>query len=152
MAVILSVRSWKDYHAGESPFLSVFSYIGILGAAGIVNFILLTAALSSCNSGIYSTGRMLRSLAHTGDAPKQLTRLSKRRVPALGICASAAMMVIGVVVNALDPKHAFAYITAVSTVGIIVIWATILLCQMAFRRKVTVANYLPRITGSPAPR
>ena len=46
------------------------------------------------------------------------------------------MMVIGVVVNALDPKHAFAYITAVSTVGIIVIWATILLCQMAFRRKV----------------
>ncbi|MCD2145007.1 amino acid permease [Gordonia paraffinivorans] len=113
---------------------------------------LLTAALSSCNSGIYSTGRMLRSLAHSGDAPKQLTRLSKRRVPALGICASAAMMVIGVVVNALDPKHAFAYITAVSTVGIIVIWATILLCQMAFRRKVARGE-LPasdyRVPGAP---
>lgn len=104
--VILSVRSWKDYQEGQSPFVSVFSYIGIPGgAAGIVNFILLTAALSSCNSGIYSTGRMLRSLAHTGDAPpKQLTKLSSRKVPAAGITLSAAVMVLGVVVNVLDPS------------------------------------------------
>lgn len=150
--MILSVRSWTDFQAGESPFVSVFSYIGIPGAAGIVNFILLTAALSSCNSGIYSTGRMLRSLAHTGDAPRQLTRLSNRKVPAVGITLSAAVMAIGVVVNVIDPVHAFAYITAVSTVGIIVIWSTILLCQMAYRRKVARGE-LPRsdyrVPGAP---
>ncbi len=152
LLVILSVRSWTDFQAGESPFVSVFSYIGIPGAAGIVNFILLTAALSSCNSGIYSTGRMLRSLAHTGDAPRQLTRLSNRKVPAVGITLSAAVMAIGVVVNVIDPAHAFAYITAVSTVGIIVIWSTILLCQMAYRRKVARGE-LPRsdyrVPGAP---
>lgn len=136
LIVILSVRSWRDYHAGESPFVSVFSYIGIPGAAGLVNFILLTAALSSCNSGIYSTGRMLRSLAQRGDAPRVMERLSGRKVPIAGIVLSAAVMAIGVVVNVIDPAHAFTYITSVSTVGIIVVWGTILVCHMVYRRRV----------------
>jgi L-asparagine transporter-like permease len=142
LIVILSVRSWKDFHAGESPFVAVFQYIGIPGAAGIVNFILLTAALSSCNSGIYSTGRMVRSLAQRGDAPTGLQKLSSRQVPLAGIVLSAVVMALGVVVNVIDPEHAFAYITAVSTVGIIVVWATIIICQMMFRRKVA-AGLLP---------
>lgn len=152
LIVILSVRSWRDFQEGESPFVSVFSYIGIPGAAGIVNFILLTAALSSCNSGIYSTGRMLRSLAQRGDAPRVMERLSARKVPAAGIVLSAAMMAIGVIVNVVDPTHAFTYITSVSTVGIIVIWSTILLCQMVYRRRVARGE-LPasdyRVPGAP---
>ncbi|MFW0787889.1 amino acid permease [Gordonia sp. CPCC 206044] len=152
LIVILSVRSWRDFEDGQSPFVSVFQYIGIPGAAGIVNFVLLTAALSSCNSGIYSTGRMLRSLAQRGDAPRRLDTLSGRKVPMVGIVLSAAVMAIGVVVNVIDPDHAFSYITSVSTVGIIVVWSTILLCHMAYRRKVANGE-LPasdyRVPGAP---
>ncbi|GAC69936.1 amino acid permease [Gordonia soli] len=152
LIVILSVRSWRDFQEGQSPFVSVFQYIGIPGAAGLVNFILLTAALSSCNSGIYSTGRMLRSLAQRGDAPRRLDMLSGRQVPVAGIVLSAVVMVIGVVVNVIDPDHAFTYITSVSTVGIVVVWATILVCQLAYRRKVSRGE-LPasdyRVPGAP---
>ncbi|EGD56826.1 amino acid permease [Gordonia neofelifaecis] len=150
--VILSVRGWQNFHAGESPFVAVFQYIGLPGAAGLVNFILLTAALSSCNSGIYSTGRMLRSLAQRGDAPRNLDRLSSRKVPVAGIVLSALVMVLGVVVNAVDPDHAFSYITSVSTVGIIVVWSTILICQMKFRGKVRRGELPPseyRVPGAP---
>ncbi|MFW0790577.1 amino acid permease [Gordonia sp. CPCC 205333] len=152
LLVILSVRGWRNFEEGQSPFVAVFQYIGIPGAAGLVNFILLTAALSSCNSGIYSTGRMLRALSQQGDAPKQLDRLSSRKVPVTGIVLSAAVMIIGVLVNVVDEKRAFTYITSVSTVGIIVVWGTILVCHMVYRRRVA-AGILPasdyRVPGAP---
>ena len=142
LLVILSVRGWADFKSGESPFVAVFGYIGIPGAAGIVNFVLLTAALSSCNSGIYSTGRMLRSLSQRGEAPAALASLSSRAVPWVGISASAAAMVIGVIVNVVSPDKAFTYITSVSTIGIIFVWGSILLCHMRYRSKVA-AGLLP---------
>ncbi|GGF23696.1 amino acid permease [Williamsia phyllosphaerae] len=152
LIVILSVRGWRNYSEGNSPFVEVFAYIGIPGAAGIVNFILLTAALSSCNSGIYSTGRMLRSLSQRGDAPKKLTTLSSRHVPVAGIVLSAGVMVLGVIVNIIDPAHAFAYITSVSTVGIIFVWSSILVSHFIYRRRVA-AGALPasdyRLPGAP---
>ncbi|MGY2124567.1 amino acid permease [Nocardia gipuzkoensis] len=136
LVVIMSVSSWRNFHAGKSPFVEVFQQIGIPGAAGIVNFVLLTAALSSCNSGIYSTGRMLRTLSLRGEAPARLTRLSANAVPWVGITASAAAMVIGVVVNVISPDKAFAYITSVSTIGIIFVWGVILVCHLLYRAKV----------------
>lgn len=134
--VILSVRGWRNFSDGNSPFVEVFSYIDIPAAAGIVNFILLTAALSSCNSGIYSTGRMVRSLAQRGEAPARLTALSGRHVPIAGILLSAAVMVIGVIVNIVSPDKAFAYITSVSTIGIIFVWSSILVAHTVYRRRV----------------
>ncbi|NKX86674.1 amino acid permease [Nocardia coubleae] len=142
LVVIMSVASWRSFHAGRSPFVEVFEQIGIPAAAGIINFVLLTAALSSCNSGIYSTGRMLRSLALRDEAPGGFAKLSKQSVPFAGICASAAAMVIGVVVNVISPDKAFAYITSVSTVGIIVVWSVILVCHLKYRAKVR-AGELP---------
>ncbi|WP_280478602.1 amino acid permease [Nocardia asiatica] len=136
LVVIMSVSSWRDFHAGKSPFVEVFQQIGIPGAAGIVNFVLLTAALSSCNSGIYSTGRMLRTLSLRGEAPARLNQLSVNAVPWVGISASAAAMVIGVVVNVISPDKAFAYITSVSTIGIIFVWGVILVCHLLYRAKV----------------
>ena len=152
LVVIMSVASWRTFHAGRSPFVEVFEQIGIPAAAGIINFVLLTAALSSCNSGIYSTGRMLRSLALRDEAPGGFAKLSKQSVPFTGICASAAAMVIGVVVNLISPDKAFAYITSVSTVGIIVVWGVILMCHLKYRAKVR-AGELPasdyRLPGAP---
>ncbi|MFE7719491.1 amino acid permease [Nocardia rhizosphaerihabitans] len=152
LVVIMSVASWRGFHAGRSPFVEVFEQIGIPAAAGIINFVLLTAALSSCNSGIYSTGRMLRSLALRDEAPARFAALSKQSVPFTGICASAGAMVIGVVVNVISPDKAFAYITSVSTVGIIVVWGVILVCHLKYRAKVR-AGELPasdyRLPGAP---
>ncbi|MFD4430406.1 amino acid permease [Nocardia sp. NPDC058497] len=152
LVIIMSVASWRSFHAGRSPFVEVFEQIGIPAAAGIINFVLLTAALSSCNSGIYSTGRMLRSLALRDEAPERFAALSKQSVPFTGICASAGAMVIGVVVNVISPDKAFAYITSVSTVGIIVVWGVILVCHLKYRAKVR-AGELPasdyRLPGAP---
>ncbi|RVW05858.1 amino acid permease [Rhodococcus xishaensis] len=136
LLVILSVASWRDFHAGKSPFVEVLEQIGIPAAAGIMNFVLLTAALSSCNSGIYATGRMLRSLSQRREAPAALARLSSRHVPYAGITMSAGVMVIGVIVNVLSPNRAFLYITSVSTVGIIFVWGVILVCHLRYRRLV----------------
>jgi L-asparagine transporter-like permease len=152
LAVIMSVVGWRQFHAGRSPFVEVFSQIGIPGAAGLINFVLLTAALSSCNSGIYSTGRMLRSLSLRHQAPAALAQLNRQHVPRAGIVVSAAMMVIGVIVNAVSPDRAFSYITSVSTTGIIVVWGTILFCHLAYRRRVR-RGQLPasdyRLPGAP---
>ncbi|MET8778966.1 amino acid permease [Nocardia sp. NPDC004654] len=142
LLVIMSVASWRTFHAGRSPFVEVFEQIGIPAAAGIVNFVLLTAALSSCNSGIYSTGRMLRSLSLRGEAPAAVGALNSRSVPFAGICLSAGVMVLGVIVNAISPDRAFAYITSVSTVGIIFVWGIILVCHMIYRARVR-AGALP---------
>jgi L-asparagine transporter-like permease len=152
LVIIMSVLGWREFHAGFSPFVEVFSRIGIPGAAGLINFVLLTAALSSCNSGLYSTGRMLRSLAQHGQAPVALSRLNARQVPQPGIIASAAMMVIGVIINIVSPDRAFNYITSVSTMGIIVVWGMILVCHMRYRAKVRRGE-LPatdyRLPGAP---
>ncbi len=152
LIVIMSVVSWRGFHAGRSPFVEVFSQIGIPGAAGLINFVLLTAALSSCNSGIYSTGRMLRSLSLRREAPAALGGLSSRQVPYAGIVASAAAMVIGVVVNVISPDKAFNYITSVSTMGIIFVWGMILVCHLLYRIKVRRGE-LPasdyRLPGAP---
>ncbi len=136
LLVILSVQGWRNFHRDESPFVAVFEYLDIPAAASIVNFILLTAALSSCNSGIYSTGRMVRSLSERGDAPRALQALSRRHVPLRAIALSAAVMVVGVIVNLVSPKEAFAYITSVSTIGIIFVWGSILVAHLVYRRRV----------------
>ncbi|WP_067570370.1 amino acid permease [Nocardia acidivorans] len=152
LVVIMSVSSWRTFHAGRSPFVEVFEQIGIPGAAAIINFVLLTAALSSCNSGIYSTGRMLRSLAQRDEAPAGLGALSPRSVPATGIAVSAAVMVIGVGVNYFSPEKAFGYVTSVSTMGIIFVWGVILVCHLIYRMRVK-AGLLPasdyRLPGAP---
>lgn len=79
LTVILAVVKWTEFAEGVSPFVEAFAVIGIPAGAGIVNFVVLTAALSSCNSGMYSTGRMLRTLADNGERPGSSTSCPRRR-------------------------------------------------------------------------
>ncbi|OBA75964.1 proline-specific permease ProY [Mycobacterium sp. 1554424.7] len=152
LIVLMSVLSWRQFHAGRSPFVEFFAQIGIPGSSGLINFVLLTAALSSCNSGIYSTGRMLRSLSLRRQAPAALGRLGRRQVPYVGIAVSVAAMAIGVVVNLVSPDRAFNYITSVGATGIIFVWGMILLCHLAYRARVRRGE-LPdtgyRLPGAP---
>jgi amino acid transporter, AAT family len=152
LVVIMSLVPWNQLSADESPFVTVFSQLGLATAAGIVNFVVLTAALSSCNSGIFSTGRMLYTLSGVGQAPPTLRKLSPRKIPANAITLSAVVMLIGVAINYVVPNKAFIYITSTATAGAMWTWSVIVISQLAYRRKVA-AGAVPgspfRMPGSP---
>ena len=152
LLVILSVVSWTEFEPGVSPFVAAFAKIGIPAGAGIINFVVLTAALSACNSGMYSTGRMLRDLALNGQGPKAFARLNSRKTPAIGITVSVLMMMVGVWVNYVSPDHAFVYVTSFATVAGLYTWSIILICQIRYRTKVK-KGLLPvsdfRLPGAP---
>ncbi|MFH0174964.1 amino acid permease [Streptomyces cacaoi] len=149
LTVILCVVKWTEFAEGVSPFVKTFAMIGIPAGAGIVNFVVLTAALSSCNSGMYSTGRMLRNLADSGEAPAVFRKLSSTKTPAFGITISALFMGIGVVLNYVVPEKAFGYVTSVATAAGIWTWLMILISHVLYRRAV-VAGRLPA-SSFPAP-
>ncbi|MCT9082443.1 amino acid permease [Streptomyces fulvoviolaceus] len=149
LTVILCVVKWTEFAPGVSPFVKAFAMIGIPAGAGIVNFVVLTAALSSCNSGMYSTGRMLRTLADSGEAPKAFNKLSATRTPALAITVSMLFMGIGVVLNYIVPEKAFGYVVSVATAAGIWTWLMILISHVLYRRAVE-AGRLPA-SSFPAP-
>jgi len=125
---------WTVYNSGESPFVTVFSRLGVPGVGDVMNAIVLTAALSSCNSGLYSTGRILRALADKGEAPAFAGRMSARHVPYGGILFTSGVYVLGVVLNGVVPKDAFDIATAIASLGVVATWATLVICQMRLRR------------------
>lgn len=135
--VIMAIYPWNEIGTTGSPFVLTFSKLGIAAAAGIINFVVLTAALSSCNSGIFSTGRMLYNLSLQGTAPKKFSELSKTKVPKNGIIVSAGFLLIGVLLNYVVPSKVFTYVTSVATFGAIWTWGVILVCQMKFRKRLT---------------
>ncbi|CAL9457969.1 amino acid permease [Streptomyces albus] len=135
LIVILSVVSWTAFEPGTSPFVAAFQKIGLPAGAGIVNFVVLTAALSSCNSGMYSTGRMLRDLALNGQGPKFFTRLSRTGLPFIGTTVSAALMMIGVWINYEWPSKAFDYVVSFATISGMWAWIMILFSHLRYRAK-----------------
>jgi L-asparagine transporter-like permease len=149
LTVILSVVKWTEFSAGVSPFVYAFEKIGIPLAAGIVNFVVLTAALSSCNSGMYSTGRMLRGLAKNKEAPQAFGRLNARKTPAIGITVSVALMGFGVILNYFIPAKAFEYVTSVATAAGIWTWMMILASHIRYRMGVDAGRL--RKSSFPAP-
>ncbi|EYT78227.1 amino acid permease [Streptomyces andamanensis] len=135
LIMILSVVPWTAFHAGESPFVVAFQKMGLPAGAGIVNFVVLTAALSSCNSGMYSTGRMLRDLALNSQGPRFFTRLTSSGTPLIGTTFSAALMLVGVWINYQWPGKAFDYVVSFATISGMWAWIVILVCQIRYRRK-----------------
>jgi len=137
LTVIMSLYPWNEIGTKGSPFVMTFASLGISAAAGIINFVVLTAASSSCNSGIYTTGRMIYSLALEGKAPKYFAEVSKTKVPARAIIFSACFMLIGVALNYTMPAKAFGYVTSIATFAGIFVWFVITWCQMNFRKRLT---------------
>ncbi|WP_043933236.1 amino acid permease [Bacillus sp. EB01] len=134
MIVMMSIYPWQEIGVKGSPFVLVFDQLGIPAAAGIINFVVLTAALSSCNGGIFSTARMLFNLAENGDAPKKLGMVNKNGVPSKAVMLTGSVLLFGVVLNYLVPEKIFIWLTAVSTFGAIWTWSMILLSQIKYRR------------------
>lgn len=129
-ALLALLLPYNAYKAGESPFVTFFASIGVPGAGDVMNFVVLTAALSSLNAGLYSTGRIYRSMAQTGTAPKFMERMSRGGVPYGGILFTAAFTLLGVGLNAVVPKMAFEITINATALAILCTWATIILCQL----------------------
>ena len=125
---------YTAYKAGESPFVTFFSKIGIEGAGSIMNLVVLTAAFSSLNAGLYSTGRILRSMAMSGSAPTFTARMSRQGVPYGGILLTASIGLLGVLLNSVVPDQAFEIVLNVASLGILSSWATIVICQLQLFR------------------
>ena len=152
LLVIMSLVPWNQLDPNMSPFVTVFTKLGIPGAAAIINLVVITAAASSCNSGIFSTGRMLYTLAQFGQAPEVFGRVNQRHVPAGAITLSAACMLVGVALNYLVPKEVFIYVTSVATVGAIWTWGIIVWSHRKYRQAVSLGRARPvlfRMPGAP---
>lgn len=133
---IMSITPWNMLDPNMSPFVLTFDLAGIAAAASIVNFVVLTSAASSANSGIYSTSRMLYGLALTGKAPKLFFNLSRKKVPAYGLCFSCLCLLLGSATLIIEPSimDAFIIITTVSAVLFIFVWSMILISWLTFAR------------------
>lgn len=134
LAVLVILYPWDEIGTQGSPFVLIFSRLGIPAAPDILNLVVLTAAISVYNSGMYSNGRMLYSLANQGNAPRIFMRLSSRRVPWAGILFSSACTLAIVVINFLVPEGAFMQVMAVATAAAALTWLMIVLVHLKFRR------------------
>ncbi|GGZ85442.1 L-asparagine permease [Streptomyces subrutilus] len=126
---------YTEYSADQSPFVTVFDKLGVPGAAGIMNLVVLTAALSSLNSGLYSTGRILRSMSLAGSAPKFTGVMNKGKVPYGGVLFTAAFGVAGVGLNYFMAEEAFEIVLNFASLGILGTWAMVMLCSLHFWRR-----------------
>ncbi|WP_066048833.1 amino acid permease [Robertmurraya korlensis] len=137
LAIMMILYPWNEVGSNGSPFVLIFDKIGIPGAAHIINFVVLTAALSAFNSGMFSTGRMLYNLSLQNNAPKYFGRLNKHQTPRRGILFSASFLLVAVFLNYIVPEKVFMFISSVATVAVITSWTIILLTQIKFRQSKT---------------
>lgn len=139
--VIVTIYPWNKLDSIGSPFVTTFAKVGITAAASVINFVVLTAALSGANSGIYSSSRMLYKLAHEGEAPKTFGYVSKRIVPSHAIIGITSGIFIGFMLNVLAQflnkslANVFVIVYSSSVLPGMVAWFVILLAELRFRRK-----------------
>lgn len=147
LGVIMAVVPWNTIDGDSSPFVQIFDSVGIHAAAGILNFVCLTAVMSVYNSSLYADSRMLYSLARQGNAPRYLGKLNHRGVPAAGVLTSAGITVIAVVVVFLWPSFAFNYLMSIATIAGIINWGIIMITQLHFRQAVRRGDGPNKLAG-----
>jgi L-asparagine permease len=134
LVLLALLLPYTAYQAGVSPFVTFFSKLGVPHAGSVMNVVVLTAALSSLNAGLYSTGRILRSMSMNGSAPTFTNRMSSRGVPYGGILLTSVISLLGIGLNYVVPSQAFEIVLNVASLGILASWATIVLCQLQLWR------------------
>ncbi|UQS82253.1 amino acid permease [Bombilactobacillus folatiphilus] len=137
--VIVTIYPWNQLESVGSPFVETFSKVGIAGAAGIINFVVLTAAMSGANSGIYSSSRMLFKLSKDGEISESMSKLSTRQVPYVAILAIAGGILLGFILNTVFSAYSkstanlFVLVYSSSVLPGMVPWIVILLSELRFR-------------------
>ncbi|AFM42843.1 gamma-aminobutyrate permease-like transporter [Desulfosporosinus acidiphilus SJ4] len=134
LTVMMILYPWNQVGMDGSPFVQIFSKMGIPAAASILNVVVLTAALSVYNSGIYSNGRMLYSLAQQGNAPKSFAKLNSNGIPVRGVLISSALTLVAVILNYLIPGKIFMYLMSIAIIAGIINWTMIIFTNLKFRK------------------
>ena len=136
LTVIMTVTPWDMVNPKVSPFVNMFTMIGIPIAAGLINLVVLSSALSSGNSGMFSTGRMLYGLAKTHSAPNIFGKLNISGVPAPALLFSCILLFGGLILTYQDGDimEVFTIVTTISSIGFIFVWAMILLAYIKYRK------------------
>lgn len=136
IGVILAIYPWDEIGTQGSPFVTTFERLGIKEAAGIVNFVVITAALSSFNCILFSGARILKDLADEGQAPAAFSAVQPNGIPARAVIATVACMVAGALLNYIVPERAFGYMLSVLAFNVVWTWGMIVFTHMAFRRAI----------------
>ncbi|EKU56757.1 aromatic amino acid transport protein AroP [Acinetobacter sp. WC-323] len=143
LAILLSLVPWNQLDLGgldKSPFVMIFSQMGIGWAAHLLNFIILTAALSVYNSGMYANSRMVFGLAQQGNAPKIFTKTNKQGVPVPAVLLSAFLIFGCVLLNYFVPEDALGHLMYVVVGALVLNWAMISLTHLKYRRHIKTAQ------------
>ena len=141
-SLVQTLTSGDDAYA-RSPFVQIFSLIGSDTAAHVLNFVVLTAALSVYNSGVYCNSRMLYGLAEQGDAPRLFLRLNRRGVPVMGILISGLITLLCVALNYVLPEGALIILMSLVVAALVLNWAMISLSHLMFRRSMQQQGVTP---------
>ena len=154
--VILSVTPWTEAAQGgsleSSPFVKVLASANIPAAAGIMNFVVITAALSSANTNLYLTTRMMHSLALHRFSPRWTGKLTASGVPRNALALSAIGMAIAAVLSAQSNSQAYLVIFGISIFAAIMAWILILVTHFVFRlrrRKLSLPPSPVKLKGAP---
>ncbi|MEU4342172.1 amino acid permease [Nocardia sp. NPDC023852] len=134
LVLLALLLPYTKYTAKESPFVTFFTMLGVPGIGSVMNLVVLTAAFSSLNAGLYSTGRILRSMSMNGSAPKFTGVMGRNGVPYGGILLTSLIALVGIALNGVVPDSAFEIVLNMASLGIVASWATIVLCQLQLWR------------------
>ena len=153
MVVLIAIVPWTQIQPGAdvtaSPFVKVFTLIGVPAASHIVNFVVITAAASSMNCNLYLCSRMIFSLARGGYAPALLGRISARQTPLAALMISAAGLAVALLVSVISPDRAYVYLFGVSLFGGLFAWLMIFITHLYFRPKWKGPQLPVRMIGYP---
>ena len=133
LVVLLALYPWVEVKSNSSPFVMIFHNLDSNVVASALNFVILVASLSVYNSGVYSNSRMLFGLSVQGNAPKFLTRVSRRGVPINSLMLSGAITSLVVLINYLLPQKAFGLLMALVVATLLLNWIMICLAHLRFR-------------------
>jgi AAT family amino acid transporter/D-serine/D-alanine/glycine transporter len=147
---LLVLLPWSEMTPGTSPFVVILQRLHVPGAAILLELVLITAILSSCNSVIFAGARTLRALARASDAPASLARLNRANAPATGAALTAAAMSLAVGLNIFIPRAIFGLLMELVAVVTVMNWGLIVLAELAFRRR-SAQTKLPRFAAPYTP-
>ena len=133
--VLLSLFPWNQIAEGGSPFVLIFDSLGSQGVATVLNFVVLTAAISVYNGTSYGTSRMLLGLAEQGNAPQFLKKINQRGIPYAAILCSALVTLLCVVLNYIFPEKAFKLLMSLVVSAIVINWMMLALTHLKFKQR-----------------
>ncbi|MFE5835633.1 amino acid permease [Arthrobacter sp. NPDC056493] len=136
LGVLMSLFPWNEIGSSGSPFVQIFSGLGIPAAPHILNAVVITAALSAINSDIFGAGRILFGLAKQGHAPQSFGRVSRHGVPWMTVVMMTGILLVGVVLNAVIPEDVFLLIASIATFATVWVWVMILASHVAMKREI----------------